>query len=65
MRKINKWLKHILKPKTVKKRFIDDYEFNEIRKQKKDKLDSILDKISKKKQLTKKEKEFLDKYANN
>jgi hypothetical protein len=64
MKKITKWFRNILKPKLIKKRFIDDYEFNEIRWENNNKLNLILDKISKKKKLTKKEKDFLNKYAN-
>ena len=54
------WFKKLFKT-NVKKRLIDDYEFNSIRKEKEDELDRILDKISEKgmKSLTKKEQEFL------
>jgi len=40
----------------------DDFEYNEIRKNKEDKMDAILEKISAKgiDSLTRKEKEFLD-----
>lgn len=54
------WFKKLFKTK-VEKRFIDDYEFNSIRKENEDELNRILDKISEKgmKSLTKKEQEFL------
>ena len=54
------WFKKLFKRK-VEKRFIDDYEFNSIRKENEDELNRILDKISEKgmKSLTKKEQEFL------
>ena len=54
------WFKKLFKT-NVEKRFIDDYEFNSIRKEKEDELDRILDKISEKgmKSLTKKEQQFL------
>ena len=54
------WFKKLFKRK-VEKRFIDDYEYNSIRKENEDELNRILDKISEKgmKSLTKKEKEFL------
>jgi hypothetical protein len=54
------WFKKIFKTK-VEKRFIDDYEYNSIRKENEDELNRILDKISEKgmKSLTKKEQQFL------
>jgi hypothetical protein len=54
------WFKKIFKRK-VEKRFIDDYEFNSIKKENEDELNRILDKISEKgmKSLTKKEQQFL------
>jgi hypothetical protein len=54
------WFKKIFKTK-VEKRFIDDYEYNSIRKEKEDELNRILDKISEKgmKSLTKQEQQFL------
>lgn len=54
------WFKKLFKT-NVEKRFIDDYEFNSIRKEKEDELNRILDKISEKgmKGLTKKEQQFL------
>jgi hypothetical protein len=54
------WFKKLFKRK-VEKRFIDDYEFNSIKKENEDELNRILDKISEKgmKSLTKKEQEFL------
>ena len=55
------WFKNLFKSKPVEKRFVDDYEFNSIRKEKEDELNRILDKISEKgiKSLTKKEQQFL------
>ena len=54
------WFKKLFKTK-VEKRFIDDYEYNSIRKEKEDELNRILDKISEKgmKSLTKQEQKFL------
>jgi hypothetical protein len=54
------WFKKLFKRK-VEKRFIDDYEYNSIRKENEDELNRILDKISEKgmKSLTKKEQQFL------
>jgi len=54
------WFKKLFKT-NVEKRLIDDYEFNSIRKEKEDKSNRILDKISEKgmKSLTKKEQQFL------
>jgi hypothetical protein len=54
------WFKKLFKRK-VEKRFIDDYEYNSIRKENDDELNRILDKISEKgmKSLTKKEQQFL------
>jgi len=54
------WFKKLFKTK-VEKRFIDDYEYNSIRKKNEDELNRILDKISEKgmKSLTKKEQQFL------
>ena len=54
------WFKKLFKT-NVEKRFIDDYEFNSIRKEKEDELNRILDKISEKgmKGLTKKQQQFL------
>ena len=55
------WFKKLFKSKPVEKRFIDDYEFNSIKKENEDKLNRILDKISEKgiKSLTKQEQQFL------
>lgn len=55
------WFKNLFKSKPVEKRFVDDYEFNSIRKEKEDELNRILDKISEKgiKSLTKQEQQFL------
>jgi hypothetical protein len=54
------WFKKLFKTK-VEKRFIDDYEYNSIRKENEDELNRILDKISEKgmKSLTKQEQQFL------
>jgi len=54
------WFKKLFKT-NVEKRFIDDYEFNSIRKEKEDELNRILEKISEKgmKSLTKEEQQFL------
>jgi hypothetical protein len=54
------WFKKLFKRK-VEKRFIDDYEYNSIRKENQDELNRILDTISEKgmKSLTKKEQQFL------
>lgn len=54
---------NFFKTKTVNKRVISDDDFNLIKKQKEDKLNLILDKISKKGigSLSKKELEFLKK----
>jgi hypothetical protein len=54
---------NFFKTKTVNKRVISDDDFNLIKKQKEDKLNLILDKISKKgiESLSKKELEFLKK----
>ena len=54
------WFKKLFKRK-FEKRFIDDYEFNSIRKESEDELNRILDKISEKgmKSLTKQEQKFL------
>lgn len=41
------WIKSIFRKKT-NKRPLDDFEFNELRKSKQEKIDYILDKISKK-----------------
>lgn len=50
--------------KRKKKRHIDDYEFNHIKKSKQDEVDRILDKINKSgmKSLTKSELKFLEEY---
>jgi hypothetical protein len=57
------WLKNIFKTKTINKRVISDDEYNSLRKDKKDKINQILDKISEKgySSLTKKEIDFLNK----
>ena len=57
------WFKNIFKTKPIKKRIISDDEYNLIRKDKQDKINQILDKISDKgySSLTKKEIDFLSK----
>jgi len=56
---INKFIKS----KPIKKRSLTDLEFNTLRKEKQDKIDQILDKVSKVgyNNLTKSEKDFLKK----
>ena len=60
------WLKKLFKskPNKVKKRFISDDEFNDMRKGREDKLNSILDRISKEgyDSLSQHEKNFLNNY---
>ena len=57
------WFKNIFKTKPIKKRIISDDEYNSIRKNKQDKINQILDKISQKgySSLTKSEIDFLNK----
>jgi hypothetical protein len=57
------WFKNIFKTKPIKKRIISDDEYNSIRKNKQDKINQILDKISDKgySSLTKNEIDFLNK----
>ena len=57
------WLKKIFKTKPIKKRIISDDEYNSMRKDKQDKINHILDKISEKgySSLTKNEIDFLNK----
>ncbi len=57
------WFKNIFKTKPKKKRIISDDEYNSIRKDKQDKINQILDKISQKgySSLTKSEIDFLNK----
>lgn len=63
------WLKNIFKTKTtkVKKRYISDYEYNDLRKLREDKMNSILEKISKRgfDSLSESEKKFLNNYGKN
>jgi hypothetical protein len=63
---ILKWLKSLFKSnnKKVRKRFISDDEFNDLRKKREDKMNSILEKISKKgyDSLSQHEKNFLNNY---
>jgi hypothetical protein len=60
------WLKKLFKskPNKVKKRFISDDEFNAMKKGREDKLNSILDRISKEgyDSLSQHEKNFLNNY---
>lgn len=58
-----RWILKFFLRKKRPSRGLDDYEFNEIRKSKEDRVNSILDKISKNgiESLTKEEKKFLDK----
>jgi hypothetical protein len=64
--KVVNWLKDLFKSKTkeVKKRFVSDDEFNDMRKKREDKMNSILEKISKKgyDSLSQHEKNFLNNY---
>ncbi len=57
------WFKNIFKTKPKKKRIISDDEYNSIRKNKQDKINKILEKISEKgySSLTKNEIDFLNK----
>ena len=57
------WLKNIFKTKPIKKRIISDDEYNSLKKDKQDRINEILDKISEKgySSLTKKEIDFLNK----
>jgi hypothetical protein len=63
------WFKNLFKskPVKVKKRFISDDEFNSMRKYREDKMNSILDRISKEgyDSLSQREKNFLNNYKNN
>lgn len=58
------WLKSLIKKKKKPSGFLDDYQFNELRKKKQDRVDRILDKVSKKgiDSLTEKEKEILKEF---
>ena len=60
------WFKNLFKskPNKVKKRFISDDEFNAMKKGREDKLNSILDRISKDgyDSLSQHEKNFLNNY---
>jgi hypothetical protein len=57
------WLKNIFKTKPLKKRIISDDEYNSMRKDKQDRINQILDKISERgySSLTKNEIDFLNK----
>jgi hypothetical protein len=63
------WFKNLFKskPVVVRKRVISDDEFNDMRKRREDKLNSILEKISKNgyDSLSQHEKNFLNNYKNN
>ena len=60
------WFKNLFKskPNKVKKRFISDDEFNDMRKKREDKMNYILDRISKEgyNSLSQHEKNFLNNY---
>jgi len=58
-----RWFLNFFLSKKKPKRGLDDYEYNDIRKSKQERVDSILDKISKNgiNSLTKEERIFLDK----
>jgi hypothetical protein len=62
--KIVNWFKGLFESKPVRKRVISDDEFNEMRKKKEDKMNSILEKISKGgyESLSQHEKNFLNNY---
>lgn len=55
------WFKSIFKRNKSSKRKLDDFQFNELKKEKQDKIDRILDKISKRgiNSLTKSERDTL------
>ena len=57
------WFKNIFKTKPIKERIISDDEYNSMKKDKQDKINQILDKISEKgySSLTKNEIDFLNK----
>jgi hypothetical protein len=65
---ILKWIKSLFKSKSetkqIRKRVISDDEFNDMRKRREDKLNSILDRISKEgyDSLSQHEKNFLNNY---
>lgn len=58
------WFKSIFKRNKLSKRKLDDFQFNELKKEKQDKIDRILDKISKRgiNSLTKSERDTLDNF---
>jgi len=60
------WFKNLFKskPNKIKKRLISDDEFNDMKKKREDKLNSILDRISKEgyDSLSQHEKNFLNNY---
>ena len=63
------WFKNLFKSKEqkTKKRFISDDVFNDLKKKREDKMNSILDKIVRKgyESLSQHEKNFLDNYSRN
>ena len=69
MRFIINWIKNLFnsKPIKVKKRIISDDEFNDMKKRREDKMNFILEKISKKgfDSLSESEKNFLNNYGKN
>jgi hypothetical protein len=64
LRKLIQLLPKLGSKKNRSRRFIDDWEYNSIKKSKQDEIDRILDKISKSgtKSLSKKELDFLNSY---
>lgn len=62
------WIKSLFTSKTpkVRKRFISDDEFNDMKKRREDKMNNILDKISKTgyESLSQHEKNFLNNFNN-
>lgn len=67
--RIVNWFRNLFKSKEqkTKKRFISDDVFNDMKKKREDKMNSILDKIARKgyESLSQHEKNFLDNYSRN
>ena len=67
--RIVNWFRNLFKSKEqkTKKRFIPDDVFNDMKKKREDKMNSILDKIARKgyESLSQHEKNFLDNYSRN
>lgn len=63
------WFRNLFKSKEqhTKRRFISDDVFNDMKKKREDKMNSILDKIARKgyESLSQHEKNFLDNYSRN